>query len=77
MGLLQTIMTDGENAKDRRKQWLGTVLRHPSMLARVLNVRKWSERTVIALVMQNVDSAVTVSMKNSVFGKRLTSRMTV
>ena len=74
MGLLQTIMTDGENAKDRRKQWLGTVLRHPSMLARVLNVRKWSERTVIALVMQNVDSAVTVSMKNSVFGKRLTSK---
>lgn len=74
MGLLQTIMTDGENAKDRRKQWLGTVLRHPSMLARVLNVRKWSERTVIALVMQNVDSAVTVSMKNSVFGRRLTSK---
>jgi cholesterol oxidase len=74
MGLLQTIMTDGENAKDRRKQWLGTVLRHPSMLARVLNVRKWSERTVIALVMQNVDSAITVSIKNSVFGKRLTSK---
>jgi cholesterol oxidase len=74
MGLLQTVMTDGENAKDRRKQWLGTVLRHPSMLARVLNVRKWSERTVIALVMQNVDSAITVSIKNSVFGKRLTSK---
>jgi cholesterol oxidase len=74
MGLLQTIMTDGKNAKDRRKQWLGTVLRHPSMLARVLNVRKWSQRTVIALVMQNVDSAITVSIKNSVFGKRLTSK---
>jgi cholesterol oxidase len=74
MGLLQTVMTDGENAKDRRKQWLGTVLRHPSMLARVLNVRKWSQRTVIALVMQNVDSAITVSIKNSVFGKRLTSK---
>jgi cholesterol oxidase len=74
MGLLQTIMTDGENAKDRRRQWFRTVVRHPSMLARVLNVRKWSERTVIALVMQNVDSAVTVSMKKSIFGKRLTSK---
>ena len=73
MGLLQTIMTDGENAKDRRRQWLRTVIRHPSMLARVLNVRRWSQRTVIALVMQNVDSALTVTMRRSVFGKRLTS----
>ena len=74
MGLLQTIMTDGHSASARRKQWLTTVLRHPSMLARVLNVRRWSQRTVIALVMQNVDSAVTVSMKKSIFGKRLTSK---
>ena len=74
MGLLQTIMTDGHKASERRKQWLTTVLRHPSMLARVLNVRRWSQRTVIALVMQNVDSAVTVSMKKSIFGRRLTSK---
>ena len=74
MGLLQTIMTDGHKASERRKQWLTTVLRHPSMLARVLNVRRWSQRTVIALVMQNVDSAVTVSMKKSIFGGRLTSQ---
>ena len=74
MGLLQTIMTDGHKASERRKQWLTTVLRHPSMLARVLNVRSWSQRTVIALVMQNVDSAVTVSMKKSIFGRRLTSK---
>ena len=74
MGLLQTIMTDGYKASERRKQWLTTVLRHPSLLARVLNVRRWSQRTVIALVMQNVDSAVTVSMKRSIFGKRLTSK---
>ena len=74
MGLLQTIMTDGHKASERRKQWLATVLRNPSMLARVLNVRRWSQRTVIALVMQNVDSAVTVSMKKSIFGRRLTSK---
>lgn len=73
MGLLQTIMTDGHTASVRRKQWLATVIRHPAQLGRVLNVRKWSQRTVIALVMQNVDSALTVSIKRSVFGKRLTS----
>jgi cholesterol oxidase len=73
MGMLQTIMTDGHKPSERRRQWLSTVIRHPSMLARVLNVRRWSQRTVIALVMQNVDSALTVSMKKSIFGKRLTS----
>ncbi|TSA20327.1 MAG: GMC family oxidoreductase [Actinomycetales bacterium] len=73
MGLLQTIMTDGHTASGRRKQWIATVLQHPAQLGRVLNVRKWSQRTVIALVMQNVDSALTVSMKRSIFGKRLTS----
>ncbi len=74
MGLLQTVMTDGENLGARRRQWLSTVIRHPGQLARVLNVRKWSQRTVIALVMQNVDSSVKVSAKRGVFGWRLTSK---
>ena len=74
MGLLQTVMTDGESAKVRRRQWLATVIRNPKFLVRVLNVRRWSQRTVIALVMQNVDSAVTVSIKRTIFGRRLTSK---
>ncbi len=73
MGMLQTVMTDGFNLRARRKQWLKTVITHPSLLARTLNVRRWSQRTVIALVMQNVDSALTVSLKRSLFGSRLTS----
>lgn len=73
MGLLQTVMTDGENSRKRRQIWLRTVIRHPSMLAKILDVRKWSERTVIALVMQNVDSAMTVRGKRGLFGWRLTS----
>jgi cholesterol oxidase len=39
-----------------------------------MDVRKWSERTVIALVMQNVDSAVSVFGRKTIFGYRLTSR---
>ena len=74
MGLLQTVMTDGENLGERRRQWLSTVIRHPGQLARVLNVRKWSQRTVIALVMQNVDSSLKVSAKKGAFGWRLTSK---
>ena len=53
MGLLQTIMTDGYSSKERRKQWWRLITTKPSMLLKILDVRKWSERTVIALTMQN------------------------
>lgn len=69
MGLLQTLMTDGADVKSRRRQWRSQVFSAPGTLLKILNVRKWSERTVIALVMQNVDSSVRVLRK----GNRLTS----
>ena len=74
MGLLQTVMTDGEKIRDRRKQWLRQVVTKPSLLLKILDVRQWSERTVVALIMQNVDSAISVSSKRGLFGFRLTSK---
>jgi cholesterol oxidase len=74
MGLLQTVMTDGTNIKDRRKQWLRQVITKPSLVLKILDVRKWSERTVVALIMQNVDSAISVKGKKGLFGFRLTSK---
>ncbi|MEY3318006.1 MAG: hypothetical protein RL540_378 [Actinomycetota bacterium] len=74
MGLLQTVMTDGHSARSRRRQWLKTLITKPSMIAKILDVRKWSERTVIALVMQNVDSSIAVRGKRGIFGWRLTSK---
>ncbi len=74
MGLLQTIMTDGTSSKLRRKQWLKQFLKNPLLLAKILNVRKWSERTVIALTMQSVDSSISVRSKRGIFGWRLTSK---
>ena len=74
MGLLQTVMTDGHSARSRRRQWLKTLITKPAMIAKILDVRKWSERTVIALVMQNVDSSIAVSGKRGIFGWRLTSK---
>jgi len=73
MGLLQTVMTEGQNASKRRRGWIRAVARNPVTLLRILNVRRWSERSVIALVMQNIDSAITVRAKRSIFGFRLTS----
>lgn len=74
MGMLQTIMTDGSSPKVRRHQWGRTLVRRPRLLFRFLDVRKWSQRTVIALVMQNVDSSLSVSGKRALFGWRLTSK---
>lgn len=74
MGLLQTVMTDGDSSGTRRKMWLKTVVTKPSMFFKIFDVRRWSERTVIALVMQNVDSAITVRGKRGLLGWRLTSK---
>ena len=74
MGLLQTLLTDGWTPKARRKHWMKQFLASPMLVAKILNVRKWSERTVIALVMQNIDSSIKVSGKPGLFGYRLTSK---
>jgi cholesterol oxidase len=73
MGLLQTIMTDGYSSKARRKQWWKSFFANPYLLKSVLDVRKWSQRTVIALTMQNVDSFISVKPKRGWFGWHLTS----
>ena len=73
MGLLQTIMTDGYDSKARRTHWLKQFLARPSLLGKILNVRRWSQRTVIALTMQNIDSSIIVSGKRGLFGWHLTS----
>ena len=74
MGLLQTIMTSSDKAGVRTKQWFVSALKQPILIFKILNVRKWSERSVIALVMQNVDSAVTTFAKRSIFGFRISSK---
>lgn len=70
MGLLQTIMTSSDNPGIRIKQWITEAIKHPTLIIRILNVRKWSERSVIALVMQNLNSSVTLFEKRSLLGFR-------
>jgi cholesterol oxidase len=41
-------------------RFLGLALRHPYLVLRSLSVRRWSERTIIALVMQTIDNSLTV-----------------
>ncbi|GAA0798278.1 FAD-dependent oxidoreductase [Spirilliplanes yamanashiensis] len=61
MGLLSTLLVDGGGGRARRlARFAGQALRHPRRLLRTLDRRRWSERTVIALVMQSVDNSLTV-----------------
>ncbi|MFY1635974.1 GMC family oxidoreductase [Solwaraspora sp. WMMB335] len=57
MGLLATVLVDGGPRRVRR--WLGTLLRRPGRTLRLLSVRGWSRRAVVALVMQSVDNSLT------------------
>jgi cholesterol oxidase len=73
MGLLQTVLVDGD--RWRAARWWPVFLRHPIRNARALSVRHWSERTVIALVMQSLDNSLTVHYGRSWYGRRrLTTR---
>ncbi len=75
MGMLQTVLTDEEPGVPRWKTWAKTIARNPKVAIKLANVRRWSERGVIALVMQNLDNSVTVSGKKTVTGRvKLTSR---
>ncbi|MDG4806175.1 GMC family oxidoreductase [Micromonospora sp. WMMD1120] len=69
MGLLQSLLVDGGPHRVRR--WLGGMLRQPRLAARMASVRGWSERTVIALVMQSVDNSLTTRWRRGPLGRRL------
>jgi cholesterol oxidase len=61
MGLLATLLVDGGGRLPRPMRFLALAARHPVTFLRSLSVRRWSERTVIGLVMQSVDNSITVS----------------
>ncbi len=70
MGLLQTLMTDGGGKTPRWIKFLGVVAKNPYQMLRMLTVKDWSERTIIALVMQNLDNSITTYTKKGLFGRR-------
>ncbi len=74
MALLQTLPTSGRTPADARRQWARQVLMHPRALLRLLDARRWSERAIIGLVMQNTPSSLHVFGTRGRFGWRLTSR---
>ena len=70
MGLLQTIATDGAASLPRWLQAVRFMARHPVQTARLLRTHRWSERTVILLVMQSLDNSITTYTRRGLFGRR-------
>ena len=70
MSLLQTVLTDGDGPAPRWQTWLKEMWKERRHVLDLYDLRHWSERTVIALVMQTVDNSITTYSKRS----RLTGR---
>ncbi|WP_216210367.1 FAD-dependent oxidoreductase [Amycolatopsis aidingensis] len=70
MSLLQTIATDGASEVPRWRQALRFMFRHPVQTVRLLNGYRWSERTMILLVMQSLDNSITTYTRRGWFGRR-------
>ena len=68
MGTLRTLLVDGGGRAPRWLTFLGLVARRPWDVVRLPNLRNWSRRTVIALVMQTRDNSVTVRAHRGAFG---------
>ncbi|GJF29568.1 cholesterol oxidase [Kitasatospora sp. NE20-6] len=51
--------------------YLATTVRHPVLSVRNLSKRRWSERTIIGLVMQSLDNSLTTFRKPAGLGKGL------
>lgn len=74
IGLISTIMVDGGGSIPRWLRFLLTIVAHPVRFLRSMSVRKWSQRTVILLVMQSLDNSLQVVRKRGLFGHHLSTR---
>jgi len=72
MSLMQTVLTDGDGPDPRWKVWLKELWKERKRVRDLYDVKHWSERVVIALVMQSVDNSITTFPKK-VAGKWILS----
>ena len=76
MSLLQTVLTDGDGPAPRWRTWLTELWKEKANALDLYDMKHWSERTVIALVMQSLDNSITTYTKRNRLTRRrhLTSR---
>ncbi|MFE7189116.1 GMC oxidoreductase [Kitasatospora sp. NPDC057541] len=69
MGALSIAQVRGGGRVPRWLRYLGNSVKHPVNFARSMNQHRWSEKTIIGLVMQSLDNSITVSLKEKGLGK--------
>ncbi len=76
MAMMQTVLTDGDGDAPRWQTWLKQMWKEKKNLFELYDLRHWSERTVIALVMQSLDNSITTyGKRNKLTGHwRMTSK---
>jgi cholesterol oxidase len=71
MGGLSILQVPYAEGSSRVAAWLAHAARHPVQVLRSLSNRRWSERTIIGLVMQSLDNSLTTYLKPDGVGKGL------
>ncbi|MFI8530734.1 GMC oxidoreductase [Streptomyces aquilus] len=71
MGGLSILQVPYAEGSSRVAGWLANAARHPLLVLRSLSNRRWSERTIIGLVMQSLDNSLTTYLKPDGVGKGL------
>ncbi|MEU1277495.1 GMC family oxidoreductase [Streptomyces sp. NPDC005805] len=66
-----TVLQVPYRVRGRVRGWFGNMARHPWPALRALSNRRWSERTIIGLVMQSLDNSLTTYRKPGGIGKGL------
>ncbi len=69
MALMQTVLTDGDGDQPRWRTWLREMWAERKEVRQLYDIRHWSERTVIALVMQSSDNSITTFLRKNRLGR--------
>ncbi len=70
LSLIQTVLVPGDQQGPRGRTWLREVWRQRRTLSDLYDLRHWSERVVIALVMQTRNNSITTFTRRSRLGGR-------
>ena len=73
MALMQTVLADDTPGQSRVRTWLRELWAQRRTAFDLYDFEHWSERTVIALVMQTFDNSITTKGVKGRFGWRMTS----
>ncbi|KQZ75308.1 GMC oxidoreductase [Nocardioides sp. Root151] len=74
MAMMQTVLADDTGTEPRWRTWLKELWKQRKQALDLYDMKHWSERTVIALVMQTLDNSITTIGKKTPFGWRMSSK---